>query len=233
MLYAEKSSMPQSPNPRDRAPQMTAPPARAHIANLPLRPRLSRSRFEWDEADAWDSGSDSENVTNVRSLSLSLSSTTSKGKASADLKGPKPIPISTRSHSLSRGIPVHKGSAGSTGIDRASPSGGNLEFSYTHVQAPSLSSYPLKGASSNSTEELDLQERDERERAGWTIVRSEGVEDNFDSQVAANDADVDGDMVVGGFDPDTLTLDDSDDEPIKGKNAIREDAWMLAEGQDD
>lgn len=212
---------------------MTAPPARAHIANLPLRSRLSSSRIEWDEADAWDSGSDSENVTNVRSLSLSLSSTTSKGKVPADLKGPKPIPIYTRSHSLSQGIPTRRGSAGSDSVDRSSPTGGNLAFSYTHVQAPSLSSYPFRGISSNSTDELDLQEKDERERAGWTIVQSEGVEDNFDTQIATNDVDVDGDMIVGEFEPDSLTLD-SEDEPIKeGKDAIREDAWSLVEGQND
>lgn len=78
------------------------------------------------------------------------------------------------------------------------------------------------------------QERDERERAGWTIVRSDDgpssaariVEDD-----EPDETDLDGSMVVGTMHPVVFAADESDDELVKqGTDAILPEAEDVVKG---
>lgn len=76
------------------------------------------------------------------------------------------------------------------------------------------------------------QERDERERAGWTIVRTDY--DGPDTSIAEDDEhdpELDGSLVVGDLEPAVFDTVDSDDEPIKeGRDAIVPDAHDVVNG---
>lgn len=239
-----------------RATTMTAPPARPHIlksVNAPARWSLA-SVNDWGEDDAWDSGSDSESKaaarpTKVKSPSHSvisnISSTSSKGSKSMVTVGtavatrPDPIPISPpRKNSLTGGT-RHRESPSShstSGANRSSSSVNNLSFSFTHVQHPSPSSYPPASTLSSHPESEDAdwqeQERDERERAGWTIVRTDY--DGPDRSIAESeehDPELDGSLVVGDIEPGVFQADDSEDEPVReGKDAIVPDCDDIVKG---
>lgn len=234
---------------------MTAPPARPHIfrsIHAPARWSLG-SVNDWGEDDAWDSGSDSESKavskptkTKTPSHSVILNGSPSSsfaGKSainSASTPRPDPIPISPpRKKSPTSGTPNRSSPSSNSagGADRSSTSVNNLAFSFTHVQHPSPSSYPPTGTLSSHPESDDIdwqeqeQERDERERAGWTIVQS-----NYDgpeaSTVDDNEGEVDGSMVLEDLEPTVFDADDSDDEPIKeGKDAIKPDADEIVKGE--
>jgi hypothetical protein len=235
---------------------MTAPPARPHILrniNAPARWSLG-SANDWGEGDAWDSGSDSESKTaskpakakspshSVISNKSSTSSFVAKSitvinSVSTHRPDPIPIPISPpRKNSLTSGT-VHRASPSSnstSGADRSSTSVNNLAFSYTHVQHPSPSSFPPTGTLSSHPESDDIdwqeQERDERERAGWTIVQSDY--DGPDVPTGDNEGEADGGIVLGDLEPTVFDADDSEDEPIKeGKDAIKPEADEIIRGQ--
>ena len=236
---------------------MTAPPARPHI----LKSIASTSRWsiptknDWGEDDAWDSGSDSENnnVKNNGSMSRSSASATGSGKGKAPTAPkPDPIPISPRgftspfrkavspptassSHAHSHSSSSHPGG------DRSSSSV-NLSSSYTHVQAPSPSSYPTPSFFSTSLDETpelensvdDLakeQERDERERAGWTIVQTDA--DSSNKLSTSLEDDEDGEVILKHeLEPALFNADDSDDEVVKeGKDAIKPDIEEILKGE--
>ncbi|KAH7916556.1 rab-GTPase-TBC domain-containing protein [Hygrophoropsis aurantiaca] len=148
------------------------PPARPHIG---LHSSFNtRGTTEWGEDDAWDSGSDSESPRqSTISNSWRLSQNTSKRQQPLS-SSPKPVPKTSSNSSSS-----------------------TLAFSYTHVNAPSPSSYPPKNDTAQPAK-----------GTGWTMVRkssnSPGSSDTraLEKDVANTDADLDGDMVVGEFEPE-------------------------------
>lgn len=228
---------------------MTAPPARSHILrniNAPTRWSLG-SVNDWGEDDAWDSGSDSESKATSKPARARTPSHSaiSNGSLASSFVGksinshrPDPIPISPpRKDTSTRGT-VHRSSPGSnstSGADRSSTSVNNLAFSYTHVQHPSPSSYPPTATLSSHPESDDIdwqeQERDERERAGWTIVQSDydgPDEPNMDD----NEGEMGGSVVLGDLEPAVFDAEDSDDEPIKeGMDAIKPEADEIVRGE--
>jgi TBC1 domain family member 2 len=209
---------------------MTAPPPRPHINSVRSHASYTfSSTQDWGDDDAWDSGSDSENLPNTRTNSLSRSS-----KSDPNTPRPAPIPISSKKNSISHAHSTrgnHRGSASSNSADRSSASIGNLSFSFTHVQAPSPSSYTPAPVLSSHAEDIDWQERDERERAGWTIVSSDATT-GTERTLVEHDADLDGSLVLGELEPDGAHHDDTDDESVKeGKDAIKPDVDQLVKSE--
>lgn len=212
------------------------------------------SANDWaEEDDAWDSGSDSESkagpaTAKVKSPSHSITSNSSSASSKATkpiapsiphlLSRPDPIPISPPRKTSLTGGNRHRDSPSSNSTNGANHSSGsvnNLSFSFTHVSHPSPSSYPPASNLSSHPESDDAdwqeQERDERERAGWTIVRSD---DGPSRAIAADDepdAELDGSMVVGAMDPVMFDTEDSDDEPVKqGAEAVLTEAEDVVKG---
>ncbi|TDL26196.1 RabGAP/TBC [Rickenella mellea] len=180
---------------------MTArpPPARPHIGITPSTRFSSYSAVDWGEDDAWDSASDSEEPRKPSKLTTSTTVDTHPPKKETQ------SPPSTKSR------PIRKSPQNS--------SSSSLAFSYTHVQAPSPSSYPSK---------VEVPQP----KNGWTIVRNDGeqmdavvseaVED--EAKVAEGaDADLD-EMVVGEMDFDGTTNRTSFSKARLGKEIIRGDA---------
>lgn len=216
------------------------------------------STNDWGEDDAWDSGSDSESKAAAAKKSASKSpthsiiskgspssrtptarsiSTASHAQAQHQAARPDPIPISPRKNSIG-GTPRYRQSPGSTstgtgGADRSSSSVNNLSFSYTHVQHPSPSSYTPASMLASHVEDVDWQEqeRDERERAGWTIV-AEGpdgpVADEDDPDAELEESSVS----IGAIrEPAVFEADESEDEaPKEGKDAIKPDVEEIVKG---
>lgn len=233
---------------------MTAPPARPHILrniNAPARWSLG-SANDWGEGDAWDSGSDSESkVASKPAKAKSPSRPVVSNKSStssfvtksvtvinpAPAHRPDPIPISPPRKNSLTGSTTHRVSPSSNstnGADRSSTSVNNLTFSYTHVQHPSPSSYPPTSTLSSHPESDDIdwqeQERDERERAGWTIVRSDYDGPNMSTM--DNEGEADSSIVLGELEPAVFDADDSEDEPLKeGKDAIKPEADEVIRGR--
>lgn len=86
---------------------------------------------------------------------------------------------------------------------------------------------------SSVLEDPDWQDREERERAGWTIVRTEGGPDVPDSQSTGADADLERDMILGELEPDVYDPDDDDIEVVKqGKDAIKSNVEEIVKGAD-
>ncbi|CAK5265664.1 unnamed protein product [Mycena citricolor] len=156
------------------------PPARPHIAIHPSTYSNSSSRNEWD--DAWDSGSDSDEDAKYRASTSNLHRMSNTSSTSFN---PRSSTSSLRQGAVA--VPIkHKEASAST-----------LAFSYTHVSAPNPSSYPPKN--------------------GWTIVKTKGCDEGGGSSPDAgddisrsgqgeadNDADVEGDMILGEMDPDAM-----------------------------
>ncbi|KAF8497654.1 rab-GTPase-TBC domain-containing protein [Gautieria morchelliformis] len=113
----------------------------------------------------------------------------------------------------------------------ADRSNSTLSFSYTHLTAPSPSSYPSSQPISNSPPSHSSDSK-----AGWTIVRTEQeVRKSRDAAVdkaqgdtevkqksVGGDVDVEGDMIVGELEQDQELL-----RPRCGKESIRSDAGEL------
>ncbi|KIY74361.1 hypothetical protein CYLTODRAFT_3294 [Cylindrobasidium torrendii FP15055 ss-10] len=126
--------------------------------------------------------------------------------------------------------PVPKASTSSSVAHNSDASSSNLSFSYTHVSAPNPSSYPPR-------EEPPVP------KSGWTIVRTgpedekeaNGPEDSFDdiaAETRRDDADVDGDMILGELEYDTTSVD-PDASTLKGrseKSGIRNDVEAVVTG---
>ncbi|KAF9241583.1 rab-GTPase-TBC domain-containing protein [Melanogaster broomeanus] len=148
------------------------PPARPHVG---LHPSFNaKASTDWAEDDVWDSGSDSDSPhqsTLARRTWKDSSNTQSKP---SPITAPKPVPR------------VPSNSSSST-----------LAQSYTHLNAPSPSSYPPKSELGHPA------------KGGWTMVRKSGTpqsttEAKLSSKYheCSGDADLDGDMVVGDLEPE-------------------------------
>jgi hypothetical protein len=146
-----------------------SPPARPHIA-VHSSHFTSATTTDWD--DAWDSGSDSEDV---RKDCLPSSF---KRRTSASSTPPKPVP---RSNSAS--------------------SSSTLAFSYTQVNAPNPGSYPnpksieLAAPSRNQNGWTIVRTPSDHDRTG-------GAPPNQSQGEHTPDADVEGDMILDELEPD-------------------------------
>lgn len=151
-----------------------SPPARPHIALHPSLHSLhldSASTGEWGEDDAWDSGSDGEEPALMpvgwgSSNNATVNRKTSNGSFRLS-SAPRPIARPKQNQSTS-----------------------SLAFSYTHLSAPSASSYPPKGLEGPDAREEEGVSQSNGNANGWTIVSSEG-----DTADTSNDG-----MVVGEMD---------------------------------
>jgi len=139
----------------------------------PARPHiginLSLTAAEWGEDDAWDSASDSESPRQPTTTNSWLP----PARPALATTSPKPVPRS---------------SASSSSI---------LALSYTHLNAPSPSSYPPRA------------EQAQPPKSGWTIVRkssetqkSAEEREGDKEDDGSGDADDEGEMVVGELEPD-------------------------------
>lgn len=114
-------------------------------------------------------------------------------------------------------------------------SNSTLAFSYTHVNAPSPSSYPPRPERSSPPPSQNGK------KAGWTIVRTEQevrksqekvkeegaqVEREGEQKDDGGDVDVEGDMIVGDLEQDREPI-----RPRRGKEAIRSDVAELVKGE--
>ncbi|KIK92135.1 hypothetical protein PAXRUDRAFT_830234 [Paxillus rubicundulus Ve08.2h10] len=146
------------------------PPARPHIG---IHPSFNvKPNTDWAEDDVWDSASDSESPRqSTLAHSWRYSANTQPKRQPSPATAPKPVPRASSNSSSS-----------------------TLAQSYTHLNAPSPSSYPPKS------------ELGQPAKGGWTMVRkssvSQGSTDGRVSSKFRGDADVDGDMVVGDLEPD-------------------------------
>jgi hypothetical protein len=117
-------------------------------------------------------------------------------------------------------------------VDR---SNSTLAFSYTHLNAPSPSSYPPR------LEQVSPPPPQQSERkAGWTIVRTEQelrksqekaeeeraqADSEAKQKAEGGDIDVEGDMIVGD-----LEQDQAPSRPRRGKETIRPDVDEIVKG---
>lgn len=167
------------------------PPARPHIGLNPSHRFSSYSVSEWAEDDAWDSGSDSE------AASASVWKRTGT-RASSSTTAPKPVPRPALNHSSS-----------------------TLAFSYTHVNAPSPSSYPPRP--------------EQPSKNGWTIVRTSTEHQRTREAEKATDSvgyvDVEGAMVIGDFDPEAVEEAPAHHgRPRLDRGTVRGDAEAIVNG---
>lgn len=180
-----------------------SPPARPHIGINPSHFSTRSSTADWGEDDAWDSTSDSE------SPRQSTLAHPWRPPASTSSTAPKPVLK-----------PAHKSSTST------------LASSYTHLNAPNPSSYPPR------PEEIKGPQN------GWTIVtkshdhrRSESVDRNrlpkSEDSESQGDVDVEGDMILGEFDLESvqdLPSSLSHSKPKKDRGRIREDIDDIVNG---
>ncbi|KAG6335575.1 hypothetical protein ID866_3515 [Astraeus odoratus] len=175
---------------------MTArpPPTRPHIALYSSFD--ARANADWGEDDVWDSASDSESP-RQSTIAHSWRPTTVQAKPqSSPSTAPKPVPRASSNSSSS-----------------------TLALSYTHVNAPSPSSYPPK------TESLG-----QSSKGGWTMVRKPSVsQGSTDGKLLVSyggvhdDADLDSDMVVGDLEPEI--------DPVVGTKARLPQGSMKADAE--
>ncbi|KAH0827860.1 hypothetical protein J3R83DRAFT_3487 [Lanmaoa asiatica] len=159
-----------------RAMAARPPPARPHIG---IHPSFNtNSNMDWAEDDVWDSASDSESPRHSTiAHSWRHSSNTQSKRQPSFATAPKSVPKAPNNSSSS-----------------------TLAQSYTHLNPPSPSSYPPKPESGQAASA----------KGGWTMVRKSSVLQNSIDGTASKhsdlhrDADVDGDMVVGDFDPEVV-----------------------------
>ncbi|KIJ67778.1 hypothetical protein HYDPIDRAFT_83427 [Hydnomerulius pinastri MD-312] len=172
------------------------PPARPHIG---LHPSFNaKANTDWGEDDAWDSTSDSESPRqSTIARSWRQTSNTQAKRQPSPVTAPKPVPRTSTNSSSS-----------------------TLALSYTHLNAPSPSSYPPKTESGQPA------------KGGWTMVRKSSTSQNSTDGKALSkfddphtDADLDGDMVVGDFEPETEAATGNKARPEQG--SIKSDAEEL------
>lgn len=169
----------------------------------PARPHIGinpsfhhHTTAEWGEDDAWDSASDSESP---RQSTISNAWLPSRSVSVATK--PKSVPKPAESSST-------------------------LALSYTHLNAPSPSSYPPRS------------EQVQQQKSGWTIVRKstdtrvskdekkEGVKDDE----ATGDADEESEMVVGELEPDIPAEPLPSKKPSVELDNIRDDVDEIVNG---
>jgi hypothetical protein len=167
--------------------------------HIGINPSHFSSRSDWGiEDDAWDSTSDSE------SPRQSTHSNTWNSTRTSSTIAPKPVPRSSSSSSSS-----------------------TLAFSYTHVNAPSSSSYPPKS------------HHKQPPKNGWTIVRKShqdrrSIDQREDEEEKddgiSGDVDVEGDMIVGELDPDIAEQPRPSTKPRQEQGSIRDDVDQIVNG---
>ena len=172
------------------------PPARPHIGVSSSSRFPSYSASEWVDDDAWDSGSDSESP----NKSAWKQPPTSKQASSSS--SPKSVPKG-----------AHNNSSSST-----------LASSYTHLHAPSPSSYPPRGEQAQTST-----------KNGWTIVRKSpdrlatGDHDettHTGEEVAS--VELDGsDLILGDLDPEVA------EQPAAPPSKPRQDQGSIRDDVDD
>ena len=156
------------------------------------------------EDDTWDSGSDHDDSQSKKGLSNRIgaglrlrtpSDSPSASTSALNTTSASPIPLANgRPSANARHIPIairRQPSFGSNGShtvpEHGSTSSGAVSFSFTHLDAPSPSSYPREHpppspmagrpalpssglSSSRAPSSKPLDETDSRKAAGWTIV---------------------------------------------------------------
>jgi len=175
------------------------PPARPHIGFSTSGRLSSYSTSEWVDDDAWDSGSDSE---------------------SPNKPGWKQPPTSKQASSSSP-KPVPK-----TGQNNSSSS--TLASSYTHLHAPSPSSYPPR------------TEQAQAAKNAWTIVRTSaddqlGGADHYgpaNTGEGVADVEMDGsDLILGDMDPEVAEQPAAPpSKPRQDQGSIRDDVDEIVNG---
>ena len=179
---------------------MTArpPPARPHIG---ISPSFHSPRSpDWAEDDAWDSASDSESPRQSTITNSWMQSSLASSRPSLAATNPKPVP-------------------------RPSISSSTLAFSYTHINAPSPSSYPPK------------PEQTVHQKSGWTIVRKStevGVSAEEKEEVkieeGVDDADDESEMVVGELEQEVTVESTLPAKPNLEQVSIRDNVDEIVNG---
>lgn len=182
-----------------------SPPARPHIGIHPSSNFGIRTAGDWGEDDAWDSASDSESP-----RQSSISKNWNRSSASTSTTAPRPVPR-----------PVHNSSSST------------LAFSYTHVSAPNPSSYPPR-------EETTLEPK-----SGWTLVKKSqdrGRTREFNQPEAADDvgldlegkedADVEGDMIIGDLESEA-PVDQHSPQTLPPHVKAKQNQGLIREDVDD
>lgn len=176
---------------------MTArpPPAHPHIGINPSTHFSSLSTTEWAEDDAWDSGSDSESPASRSSWKPTIPS-----RSSSSTTAPRPVPKPVLNSSSS-----------------------TLASSYTHLHAPSPSSYPPKVEQAHPA------------KNGWTIVRKSAdrrgsIDPHNDERTASGhvDTDVDGDLILGEMEPEPVA--ESSMKSRSSQGSVRKDVDDVVNG---
>ena len=176
------------------------PPARPHIGLNPSSRFGSYSISDWGEDDAWDSGSDEES-----SNAASAWKQSSGRPAASSAPRPVPKPKSNRSSST-------------------------IASSYTHVDAPSPSSYPPR------TEDIHPPTKQ-----GWTIVRTSGKpqagverhESGEGHRGTHADPEVEGDLIIGDMDSEDVSSSVEHHPHTKtkfGQGSVRGDVEEIVKG---
>lgn len=173
------------------------PPARPHIGiNPPSRFSSYSTTAEWGEDDAWDSASDSESAVQKPETST------------------KPIPVGRSAGEPSVARTNHR--------PKRQSSNTSLAFSYTHVSAPSPSSY------SPRPEQLSSP------KTTWTMVRKS-------AESVASTSSLKGDELNGSLtqkitedlEEEEIVLGDMENEARlrPGSEHIRDDAGEIVQGR--
>ena len=164
--------------------------------HIGINPSFHHTTAEWGEDDAWDSTSDSESP---RQSTISTSWLASSRSASVTTS-PKSVP-------------------------KAAASSSTLALSYTHLSAPSPSSYPPRA------EEVKPQ------KSGWTIVRkSTDIRERTEEKEAekeddgTGDVDEEAEMVVGELDPEIAAQPLPHIKPSLRIGTIRDDVDDIVHG---
>lgn len=170
----------------------------------PARPHIglnpsfnSRGSTDWGEDDAWDSASDSESP-----RQSTISNSWASSRTSSTATSPKPVPRP------------------------AAASSSTLAFSYTHLNAPSPSSYPPR------------PEVVQSQKTGWTIVRKsseirssteekEGVKED---QAVEGELEEEVEMIVGELEPEEIAEPTPSIKPKLESGTIREDVDEIVNG---
>ncbi|KAH7888697.1 rab-GTPase-TBC domain-containing protein [Phlebopus sp. FC_14] len=172
------------------------PPARPHVG---LHSSFnSKANTDWGDDDAWDSASDSESPrqSTIAHSWRHVTHDPSKRQPSP-VTAPKPVPRTSNNSSSS-----------------------TLALSYTHLNAPSPSSYPPKS------------EVTQPAKGGWTMVRKSSTPQGSTDERGREkyggthaDTDLDGDMVVGDFEPEIESVGSS--KPKHEQGSIKSDVEEL------
>lgn len=189
------------------AAKAKSPPARPHIGLINPSSRFSSyaSAVEWGEDDAWDSTSDSESPKQL-TAPVATSTKSNRDARSPATTAPRPIPKTARNSS----------------------SASSLAFSYTHVNAPSPSSYPPR------TEEEPEVEDVRQPKSDWTMVRKaeersgSPIESSGEHGRAVGSGDADDDILELEF--EGLDLEAKSSTSRAGKEMICPDAEEIVKG---